>query len=382
MAQSPDRISYQSVIRDNTGKLVRSKTVRIKISILQGSETGTVVYAESHKLTTNINGLATLEIGDGTPESGSFPSIDWSNKPYFLKTETDPDGGYSYTVTGTTEILSVPYALYAKNVEFEEQTLSDVVTNGNEANGQLKNVTDPTDDQDAATKAYVDILLEEIEYLKNLTGVSSFTDSRDGKTYQTIRIGGQIWMAENLAYLPSVNPPDEESVTDPYYYVYGYDGASVSAAKVAENYQTYGVLYNWPAATTACPSADGWHLPTDAEWTTLTDYLENNGYGYGGSGDDIGKAFAATSQWAFSATPGDVGNDITTNNSSGFSALPGGYRYLSGDFLSLGDFGYWWSGTEFDSSNAWYRPLYYYHSEVYRTNGTHDYGFSVRCVKD
>ncbi|MCP4002072.1 MAG: hypothetical protein GY727_14280, partial [Gammaproteobacteria bacterium] len=82
------------------------------------------------------------------------------------------------------------------------------------------------------------------------------TDNRDSNTYQTVEIGGQCWMAENLAYLPSVNPPDQGSTTSPYYYVYGYDSTDVSEAKTEPNYQTYGVLYNWPAAMAGAASSN------------------------------------------------------------------------------------------------------------------------------
>ena len=86
----------------------------------------------------------------------------------------------------------------------------------------------------------------------------------DGKTYKTVKIGNQWWMAENLAYLPSVGPYDIQSVINPMYYVYDYLGTNVNEAKATENYRTYGVLYNWPAAKSACPI--GWHLPSDEEW--------------------------------------------------------------------------------------------------------------------
>lgn len=101
--------------------------------------------------------------------------------------------------------------------------------------------------------------------LGNPNPFGTFTDSRDGKVYNIVTIGKQFWMAENLAYLPSVVDPGTGSYTEPYYSVYGYNGTDVAAAKATENYQTYGVLYNWPAAMTACP--EGWHLPSDAEWT-------------------------------------------------------------------------------------------------------------------
>jgi len=116
-AQSPEKISYQAVIRNSAGSLVANQVIGMKISILQGSISGTVLYAETHAPTTNSNGLVSVEIGEGTIESGSFSAIDWSNGVYFIKTETDPAGGTDYTLTGTTQLLSVPYALHAKTAD-------------------------------------------------------------------------------------------------------------------------------------------------------------------------------------------------------------------------------------------------------------------------
>src|SRR5690554_6744787 len=108
---------------------------------------------------------------------------------------------------------------------------------------------------------------------KKSSNNEAFTDPRDGNVYKIITIGDQVWMAENLAYLPSVNmvADGSEDAAGSYYYVYGYDGTNVADAKATGNYATYDVLYNWTAAMNACP--DGWHLPSDAEWTELTDYL-------------------------------------------------------------------------------------------------------------
>ncbi len=116
-AQSPNKMSYQAVIRNNSNALVTSSAVGMRISILQTTPSGTAVYVETQTPTTNANGLASIEIGGGTVVSGSFATIDWANGPYFVKTETDPAGGSNYSITGTSQLLSVPYALYAKNVE-------------------------------------------------------------------------------------------------------------------------------------------------------------------------------------------------------------------------------------------------------------------------
>ena len=114
-AQPPQKFSYQAVVRNAAGKLVQNGNVGIRISILQGSATGTVVYTETHNALTNVNGLVTVEVGNGSA-TGIFSDINWANGPYFLRSETDPAGGTNYSISGATQLLSVPYALNAKTV--------------------------------------------------------------------------------------------------------------------------------------------------------------------------------------------------------------------------------------------------------------------------
>jgi hypothetical protein len=114
-AQAPQKMSYQAVIRDNSNTLVTNQLVGMRISILQGSANGSASYTETQTPTTNANGLVSLEVGAGTVVSGTFAAINWTNGPYFIKTETDPAGGTNYTISGTSQLLSVPYAMYAAN---------------------------------------------------------------------------------------------------------------------------------------------------------------------------------------------------------------------------------------------------------------------------
>ena len=199
---------------------------------------------------------------------------------------------------------------------------------------------------------------------------AAIQDSRDSQIYQYKTIGTQVWITENMAYLPSVVGPGTISASKAYYYVYGYDDTNVVAAKATDNYSTYGVVYNWVAATTACPS--GWHLPTDEEWTQLTDYL-------GGSSVAGGKLKeAGTIHWK---TP-----NTGATNESGFSALPGGGLILNENndatFDGIVYLGPLWSSTEDYTNNVWYRILYYNYSYVYRSITSKDYGLSVRCLRD
>jgi len=198
----------------------------------------------------------------------------------------------------------------------------------------------------------------------------TFTDVRDGNVYKTIKIGDQTWMAENLAYLPEVYPPDEGSEKDGYYshsfyYVYDFLSSDVELAKETENYKKYGVLYNWNAALTACPA--GWHLPSDAEWDILDAEL----------GDYKQSILKANSGWH---------NDGNGTNSTGFSALPAGSRdYYQGTFYNITSGAFWWSSDDDKDYEfmAWYRDLTYSdvsnlgRAEFYKSNG-----FSVRCIKD
>jgi len=217
---------------------------------------------------------------------------------------------------------------------------------------------------------------------KKSSNNEAFTDPRDGNVYKIITIGDQVWMAENLAYLPSVNMVDDgsEGAAGSYYYVYGYYGTNVADAKATDNYATYGVLYNWTAAmdgeassTTnpsgiqgVCPA--GWHLPSDAEWTELTDYLGGTSVA-GGKLKETG-----TTHWASPNTG--------ATNETGFTALPGGIRYDHGAFDNIGGKGYWWSATEGSDSSAWSRTLYRDDSGVLRYYDYKEDGLSVRCVRD
>ncbi len=114
MAQAPEKFTYQAVVRNASNSLVANASVGVRVSILQGSATGSAVYSETHVATTNANGLVTLSIGGGNAQQGTFADIDWANGPFFLKSETDPNGGSNYSITTTQQMLSVPYALYAK----------------------------------------------------------------------------------------------------------------------------------------------------------------------------------------------------------------------------------------------------------------------------
>lgn len=193
----------------------------------------------------------------------------------------------------------------------------------------------------------------------------TFTDTRDtpAKTYKWTKIGTQTWMAENLAYLPSVNARADASSTVVKYYVYNYDGTVVANAKASSDYTTYGVLYNWPAALAVCPT--GWHLPSKTEWTTLETFV--------GGTSTAGTQLKSVYGWI---AGGDTGTDAY-----GFFALPGG-NYIGSVFSEALSKGYWWTATEDDDAFAYLRGMDYDGADVGSYLSYKKNGFSVRCVQD
>lgn len=195
---------------------------------------------------------------------------------------------------------------------------------------------------------------------------NTFTDPRDGNVYHTVTIGTQVWMVENLRYLPSLSGSATSSIEIPCYYVYNYLGNDVIEAKATYNYKTYGVLYNWPAAKLAAPP--GWHLPTDGEWTQLVNYLGNEQVA-GGKLKETG-----TMHW-------DSPNTGATNV-TGFKALPGGIRFGNEIYTQIRLNGRWWSATEYYLPYAWCRDMGWCYTNVIRFFFERESGFSVRCIKD
>jgi uncharacterized protein (TIGR02145 family) len=145
----------------------------------------------------------------------------------------------------------------------------------------------------------------------------------------------------------------------------------------------YGRLYTWYTVTderSVCPT--GWHVPANGEWTTLTEYLTANGYGYLGDGDDIAKSMAATSGWLIHGLIGVPGNDQAGNNSSGLSVMPAGVRESNGDFLYAGADGFFWSSTAFDANLSWHRLVDFDVNIVPPATLNKKVGLAVRCVRD
>jgi uncharacterized protein (TIGR02145 family) len=401
-AQAPQKMSYQAVIRNASNNLVTNAPVSMKISILQGSASGTTVYSELHTPTTNANGMVSIEIGGGKNTTGTISSIDWGSGIYFLKTETDPANGTNYSIVGISQLLSVPFALYAANsgnsipgpqgpkgdkgdagaagLQGPKGDAGAVGSQGLKGetgaaglqglkgetgaagpqgpNGETgaAGPQGPKGETGAQGNGYSNgtannqimywngtawVILNPGSNGQSLTicnGALTWTTGGvcppplatvsdiEGNIYNTVTIGNQVWMKENLK---SKKYSDGTLIPNIYFY---NDNAN--------NIDIYGYLYTWNAAMKSstieraqgvCPS--GWHMPSIAEWTTLVDYLGGKSI----AGEKMKEE--GTLHWS---------SPNLANNSSGLTLLPSGDRnYLYG-YFGLKSYVNLWSSTEND----------------------------------
>ena len=213
---------------------------------------------------------------------------------------------------------------------------------------------------------------------------------QDSNYFEIKYYGSQLWAIENATVVTYRDGTPIPQVTDPSV----WSNLTTGAWCYYDNDPTKGKLYNWyavagihdndPNTSNKVFAPDGWHVPTDAEWTTLENYLIANGYNYDGSttGNKSAKSMASTTGWNSSTITGAIGKDQSLNNSSGFNAFPEGVRYDDGSFENEGVNAFFWSSTEDDSNDAWFRYLYNNFSYLNRANDFKQDGFSVRFVRD
>jgi uncharacterized protein (TIGR02145 family) len=301
--------------------------------------------------------LVSIAIGGGNKDASSnaFTSLDWSKGPYFIKIETDPTGGSSYSLSSVSQLLSVPYALNSGNGYSRVSKNGDTLYFDNN-----KFVIIP-----GISKANL-----------KTSGYGEDIFDIENNKYKTVYIGNQQWMAENLKTSKYSDGTMILNITDDTQWQNNTTGAWANYNNSDSLGEKYGKLYNWYAVSpttngnkNVCPT--GWHVPTDAEWTVLTDYLGGESIA-GGKMKEVG-----TTNWN---SPNTDATNITL-----FTGLPCGLRYGSGGFYSgIGNSGYWMSSTEKDAYYAWIRELNSANSIVNRSVGMKGKksGFSVRCLKD
>ena len=426
-AQSPEKMSYQAVIRDASDNLVKSQSVGMQISILQGSASGTAVYVETQEPTTNANGLVSIEIGTGTT-SDDFSTIDWANGPYFIKTETDPAGGTSYSITGTSQLLSVPYALHAKTAETVSGGITE--TDPTYSSSQAANITATditnlgnlsgtnTGDQDISGIATNEQAIQDTasQIRADIPDVSGFLTSETDPSVPTGTQTGEMqywngseWIiiaagneGQVLTYsggvptwTTTVGATDVQNPTTGKIWMERNLGAS-QVATASDDANAYGDLYQWGRA------ADGHESRTSGTTATLAtsdtpghgDFITNGSIPYdwrNPQNDNLWQGVSGTNNPCPSGyrlpTEAEWDAERTSwgsNNAAGAFASPlklpvAGYRDASnGSLLDVGSGGYYWSSTV---DGAGSRYLLFNSSNADMSSFGRAYGYSVRCLK-
>jgi uncharacterized protein (TIGR02145 family) len=432
-AQAPSGIPYQAVARNADGSAMSNAAVSLLFQIHTVTANGAVVYEESHNLTSNAQGLVTCTLGGGASMIGLFSEINWSTNKFLQVTMNGID-------LGTTQLLSVPYALYSSRsqsadcVQLSVSMMGDTLYSGNcsfvivpgiSGANYISGCTDPLacnynanavinsgacsytgaacDDENNSTindqitldcvcagtntnigqpgsvvlPANGTCLSENI----SVTGCGGETTvESDGVIYDLVEIGGQCWFADNLSADQYRNGDLIATDLSNAAWAATTSGAFAHFNNNVANDATYGKLYNWYAVNDArgiCPA--GWHVPSDCEWM----FLENS----------LGMPVAEQEAYGWRGEADNVGGQLkTTNlwqapnagatNSSGFSAVPGGYRSSAGAFLELNASGFYWTSSEYDPTSGWFRKMFSAYPNSNRYGTSKKSGFSVRCLKD
>jgi|GEM_PF-746624 uncharacterized protein (TIGR02145 family) len=426
LAQSPQGIPYQAVMRNADGSVMASSAVSLTFMIHDGTANGTVVYQESHALTSNAQGLVSCVVGNGVVLQGNFENINWGNSAKYLHVMM---GAIDL---GVQQLLSVPYALIAADVPSRVSTVGDTLFVGSQfaivpgisaanypivagcTNPQACNYNNAATQNDNTclypnsscddgnVNTYNDVFSVNCECIGtpvNSSGLGSQllptvstcanqmisvsgcggqnSLSYDGKVYDLVEIGGQCWFADNLA---------TDQYADGSLIVTGINsnswfnasyGAYVIYNDLPINDQNYGKLYNWYATVDSrglCPT--GWHVPTDCEWMYLENSLGMSATvlsNTGNRGTSEGGSLKSTSFW--------MSPNVGATNSSGFTAVPGGLRTNYGTYAGLNNYAYIWSSTA-SGTNAIVRVLTDSDASIGRMIDYPQMGFSVRCLKD
>lgn len=327
-AQTPQSIKYQAVARDIDGVALKNTTIGVKASIKSNNIDGNVIYSEEFTVQSNKVGIFNLNIGMGQVLTGDFSKIDWGEDKYYLNIGIDVDGGNNYIDMGTSQFLSVPYSLYTGSiyVHYSNDTL------------------------------YIG---DKYVIISGGGGPPSGTvTDYDGNVYETVIIGTQTWMKENLR---SLHYADGTAIDEVYVYDDNESNASI-----------FGRLYTWIAATRdskstqgICP--DGWHVPSKAECETLINYLGGITVA-GGKMKETGFTY-----W-------DDPNDGATNESE-YSGRGAGLRGQTGNYTSLKQLGAIWT-TDEDNLKATRMALFHDIPNAFTGDFTKTIGYSARCIKD
>ena len=355
-SQAPKKMSYQAVVRNGSNALVSSTVVGMQISILQGSVSGTAVYVETQTPTTNANGLASLEIGAGVAVTGTMAGIDWANGPYFIKTETDPAGGTAYSISGTTELVSVPYALHSNCVPVSVSGTGDTLTIG------CHSVIIPgISVANTPAGGGGGFPAGTVNCASGPTAIVDVTNPSTGKT----------WMDRNLgATQVATSNTDANSYGDLYQWGKRADGHQCRTSPTTATLSSIDQPANGNFITVNSGSHD-WRSPQN----------DNLWQGVNGVNNPCPSGYRLPTETEINAER----LSWSQNNNVGAFASPlklpvaGSRTLTNGESANVGTQGRYWSSSV---SSTVSRNLYFSSLGAGMGNNDRAYGFSVRCLKD
>lgn len=379
-AQAPQGFNYQATVRNSSGALIVNQNVNFKFNIMLNSSTSLPVFSETHMAPTDDLGQVNLIIGSGTATTGSFSAINWGTGNYYLGIELNTGPGY--VAMGTTQLLSVPYALYANsagNTQAATPNLASVLAINNSANNtRISNLANPTEAQDAVTKSYSETQLQ-TQVAQLQAQIDALIEATTAPMSNVI-IGTQVWSSTNLDVITYRDGTPLPQVTDPTLWASLTTGAWCYYNNDPTNGAIYGKLYNWyavagihdndPSKPNKILAPTGWHIPSDVEWTTLINYLGGINVA-GGKLKSIG-----TSMW-------QAPNTGATDEFN-FKAYPGGLR-VPNSYININNMGTWWKTTEMgcDVSSARSVMIFYDSPTILNGNCSEKkQGLSIRLIKN
>ena len=377
-SQSPSAIPYQAVLRNSDGSVIANSSATITFKIHDSTDSGPVVFEETHATTSNAIGLINLNVGQGSAVFGTIDGVNWSTGSKFLQVLMNTGNGN--VDLGTQQMMSVPYALHAAKIQVLVSPTGDTLFVGNQYSivPGISAANYPPGPATGETLLPGNALCTDSPIsVSSCNGQMSLV--YQSTTYDLIEIGGQCWLGDNLNAVTLNDGTPIENITDntswsttttPAYCYYQNNTA----------YQTlYGNLYNFATIQTnkLCPS--GWHVPSDCEWMFMEGSL-----GLSIADQQIGTGFRGTTEGdALKSIDGWNEPHTAHNNSTGFTAYPGGYRFTNGTFSGRLLYGYWATSTlDPTTGNTWSRKLNVGNSNISRTAYNTFQGYSVRCIKD
>lgn len=413
-SQSPVGIPYQAVVRNADGTVMANAAITMVFKLHDLTVSGTVVFEENHALTSNVQGLVNCVLGEGVNVSGSFGSINWGSGAKFLQVLMDAGAGQ--VDLGTQQLMSVPYSLYSNDVYMNVSLTGDTLRIGSSfaivpgvslatyplgCMDPLACNYDAQAGQDDGSCQYQNTLCDDgnvntgndkldatcqcvgSPYINGIYVEGNGVTDIDGHVYSTIILtNGQEWMKENLAVSKYRNGDVIPQVFSATTWFNTTSGGYGIYGNLAANNTKYGKLYNWYTTSDSrgvCPT--GWHIPSDAEWTTFINYLDASAVGGDNPNNTAGGKMKSTGTLQSNTGLWNTPNTSATNL-SGFTGLPGGNRDFGGGYYNVNIFGYWWASSSFNTTSAWGRYLANDDFAVSRDAFDKHSGFSIRCLKD